>query len=284
MAESYVSSTNGGIDFESFCKSGIQSYTFNPVNLADDKNEKGTERKMDRDIKKLSERLKQTIQDYETQDIDSERRVHAYYIGKTYLKRKKRQGKGFQIFDRMDPKTWIKSGISSRYRAHKMKKYGQYGLVVLGVVTKDILPETRAKRIKQEDYALILEQRLVHHQLIEEADDRLVNKTFNEGRRQTKDEEKIDERTKDEQNAYAYAIYMTLGSEEQPEQVHDVSTCTCTEETGDTARVPLQVSKISKKKDTKRSSRRKKEPDIDKKQMLIPRFFGKEKRKVTFSL
>ena len=273
MAESNVSSTNGGIDFECFCKSGIQSYTFNPVNLADDKNEKGTERKMDRDIKKLSERIKETIQDYETQDIDSQRRVRAYYIGKTYLKRKKRNGKSFSPFDRMDHKTWIKKGISSRYRAHKMKDYGHNGLVVLGVVTKDVLPEKRAERIKQEDYALILEQRLVHHQLIEEADDRLVNKTFNEGKRQKKE---IDELTTDEQNAYAYAIYMTLGCEEESEQMG-------IEETATIATVQPQGSKIREKKDIKRSLRRKKEPDIDKTQTTMYRHFNKKSSKVTFS-
>ena len=274
MAESNVSSTNGGIDFECFCKSGIQSYTFNPVNLADDKNEKGTERKMDRDIKKLSKRIKETIQDYETQDIDNQRRVRAYYIGKTYLKRKKRYGKSFRSFDRMDHKTWSKKGISSRYRAHKMKHYGHNGLVVLGVVTKDdVLPEKRAERIKQEDYALILEQRLVHHQLIEEADDRLVNKTFNEGKRQKKE---IDELTTDEQNAYAYAIYMTLGCEEESEQM-DI------EETATTATVQPQGSKIREKKDTKRSLRRKKELDIDNKQNDIHRYFKKESSKVTFT-
>lgn len=268
-ATSNVSSTNGGIDFDTFCTCGVPNYTSNPVDLADDDDEKETG-KMDRDVTKLSERVKDTIKDYETQGIEGQK-VCQYYIGKTYLKRKKnsgskltkKQSKIYLDFDRMKFNTWIKKGISSRYRVHKKKEYGCNGLVVLGVVTKEILPKKRAKAIKKEDYALILEQRLVHHLLIEEADERLQNKTFNEGKRQ----EKFDEPVNEAHDAFAYAIYMTLGCEEQGDETTQQQTQTQT------------VKKDTKKEPKNKTAR-------DPQQSYIDEYFRKDKksqRKVTFS-
>ena len=82
--------------------------------------------------------------------------------------------------------------------------------------------------ITQEDYALILEQRLTHHLLINERDDRVHNATFSEGRRQRKprgvdrntDESSADS---DEKGAYAYAIYMAFKREKSYDE-NDEST------------------------------------------------------------
>lgn len=218
MASAGSVSTIGGVPFDILCKGEISNYSFNLVNLveAKDTEKKG---KMDRDVKKLSKKLKDTIQSLEIGPIDYEgSAIQYYYIGKTYIHRRKKRGGGYQKFNHMKDHTWRKEGISSRYKSHSTKYYGRDGLVVLAAITRDTLPRDHLPRITQEDYALILEQRLTHHLLINERDDRVYNATFNEGRRQRKprgvdrntDESSADS---DEKGAYAYAIYMAFKRE-----------------------------------------------------------------------
>ena len=201
----------GGVPFAILCKGEISYYSFNLVDLVEgeDSEEKG---KMDRDVNKLSKKLKDTIESLEIGPSDYERSpIKYYYIGKTYIRQKKKRGSGFQDFNHMKEDTWKKKGISSRYKSHSTKDYGRDGLVVLAAITREALPRDHLKYITQEDYALILEQRLTHHLLINERDDRVCNATFGEGRRQGKPQDDSDEK-----RAYAYAIYMAFKRCDKP--------------------------------------------------------------------
>ena len=223
-----ASSVRGGIPFEELCKGKKSHYSFNLVDLVEGKESENKE-KMDEDVKKLSKKLKDTIYDLEIGPIDRKgSTIKYYYIGKTYIhRRKKKKDKygrgGYQKFNHMEEHTWIKKGISSRYKSHSTKNYGRDGLVVLAAITKDVLPKPRLRHITQEDYALILEQRLTHHMLIKERDPRLYNTTFSEGRRQRKAQD-VDEKESstdsdsdsddsDKKGAHAYAIYIAFKRE-----------------------------------------------------------------------
>lgn len=271
-------STTGGIDFDTMCRDEIPGYSFNLVDLVDEDHTQ-KERKLERDTKKLSTKLKDTITCIEMEPIEKTRQVEKYYIGKTYI-----LGSTFKSFDHMNHTTWVKKGIHSRYKYHSNKTYGCDGLVVLGAVTDKVLPSKRAKRVTKEDYALMLEQRLTHHQLIEESDDRVFNPTFNEGRRQAK---KYDE-DQCEKNAYAYAIYMAFACENSVNKPDDKQ-----DDNPDDEKIkPLVTSQTIIKHDTTDSkqtskgysTKKKKSKKIhDPRQTFIHDYFKKSKQKVTFS-
>ena len=44
-------------------------------------------------------------------------------------------------FDPMEPYTWKKNGISSRWGCHKKTEYVRDGLIVLAAVNKDAVPQ-----------------------------------------------------------------------------------------------------------------------------------------------
>jgi hypothetical protein len=110
------------------------------------------------------------------------RKLEYFYIGKTYVDKKSRVA-----FDHMDRATWnLGGGINGRWRSHRRKEYGQDGLVVLTVVTeKAIRLKVRKNRsnFRQEDYALVLESRLIQDYM---TDPRLSNETWKPGRRSRK--------------------------------------------------------------------------------------------------
>ena len=218
MASIRSVSTRGGVPFDILCEGEISYYSFNLVNLVEDRHSE-VDGKMDRDVEKLSQKLKDTIQSLEIGPIDYEgSEIQYYYIGKTYIHRRKKRGGGFQKFNHMEEHTWRKNGISSRYKYHSKRYYGRDGLVVLAAITRDTLPRDHLPRITQEDYALILEQRLIHHLLINERDDRVCNATFSEGRRQRKPQDDYDEK-----RAYAYAIYMAFKCCDEPSSSEESS-------------------------------------------------------------
>ena len=127
---------------------------------------------------KLIRHVHELLEDIEQQ---TGRIVEKYYIGKTFVtRRRKRGGKGFMTFNHMDPITWKKNGISSRWATHKKEDYGRDGMVVLATVPKAAMPK-HVKSVHQELYALALEQRLLHHFLLTEADPRITNNTFRSG-------------------------------------------------------------------------------------------------------
>ena len=198
-----------GISFDELCRGERTYYSFDLVDLVETK-EIDAKRKMDRDIEKLSKKLNETIHSLECGNADREgSTVKQYYIGKTYIRRRHKAGGGYQHFDHMNPSTWRTEGINSRYKSHITKNYGRDGLVVLAAITRAALPTPHLRRISHEDYTLILEQRLLHHMLINELDDRVANLTFNEGNRQRRVQDSGDIDYADS-DAYAYALYMAF--------------------------------------------------------------------------
>ena len=148
----------------------------------------------------LINKIDELFQDLELQ---TERRVMKYYIGKTFIKQRKRPNnrKMFVKFDPMDPYTWKKNGISSRWGCHKKMEYGRDGLVVLAAVTEDAVPQQYCHEVHREQYAVALEQMLLHHYKLEIGDQRLHNDTFTSA-------------GPDGGKSIAYAIYVVFTLEE----------------------------------------------------------------------
>lgn len=114
------SSTWGGVDYDVLCKGVIKYYSFNLCDLS------GLAT-VPHAVGKLYLQIVATTCDLETQ---SGKRIGGLYIGKTFVRRKKRIP-----FNPMDPNTFTKSGISSRWGKHKAT---YHGMVVLGVITREI--------------------------------------------------------------------------------------------------------------------------------------------------
>ena len=168
--------TIGGAEFELLCRGTVRNYSANPADLSGQTEVKAVK-------KKLIAQLEDTIKALQ---IESGRKIAKIYIGKTY-----------QRFYPLKHHTWKKNGISSRWGEHKHKDYGRDGLVVLGAITRETMPERCRGRVHQEDFALAMEQKLLHHYLLSHPDPRVVNETFTTG-----------QATKDK--CHAYAIYMAF--------------------------------------------------------------------------
>ena len=190
--------TCGGVDFDELASAtGDPSYAFRLYM------EKGDELSAPRTaVDRLSSWLDTTIQDIECQ---SEKRVRKFYIGKTYSQRHKKR-----IYNKNDPTTWRKAGISSRWRTHRKEEYGKSGMVVLTVITRDRVPKGAIKSFKnQQQYALALEQQLIMHYALERGDERLANETINPGKWKTDEGGGENEIT----GAIGYPIYMAYALE-----------------------------------------------------------------------
>ena len=140
---------------------------------------------------------------YETIQIIEEKtgcEIEFFYIGKTYVR-----ARNIEFFDHMNPATWTKRGISDRFRAHRRKRYGRDGFVVLTVVTEEAIDHWCKSGFRLEEYVLALERRLIKEcSLIEEecmTDSRLWNKTTKPGRR-------------DKNKSCGYALYMAFKLED----------------------------------------------------------------------
>ena len=183
--------TLGGCTFDELCN-GVENYVCDSSCLV------RLERTFDVDtaVKCLCKKLEDNIQELEMND----RVVKSFYIGKTYIKKRRKRGGGFQRFDPMDPTTWRKKGISSRWGKHKSQ--GRHGLIVLTAVTRNTIPTNN-----QQEYALMLEQRVLHHYRIINEDPRLQNDTFSEGKRG--------------ETSHGYALYVALVTEQPVEQPDD---------------------------------------------------------------
>ena len=144
-----------------------------------------------------------TITDIE---IQSERKVTKFYIGKTFVRQIKNKK-----FDAMNPNTWKKSGISSRWCHHKQEDYGRNGMVVLTVVTRDDVPQQSIPAFKhQEMYALALEQQLIIHYAFIRGDKRLANISTHPGMQQ-----------QEESRAIGYPIYMAFALDDSQTDLSD---------------------------------------------------------------
>ena len=182
--------TQGGADFELLCTGAVRNYSFNPADLSGQREAE--------DIKqKLIAQLEDTVRELE---LHSDRTIANIYIGKTYIRRNKKYKK-FN-FNPLNHHTWKKNGISSRWGEHKHKDYGRDGLVVLGAITRETMPERCRGRVHQEDFALAMEQQLLYHYLLSHPDPRVVNESFSTGRTTEKD-------------CIAYAVYMAFRYEDE---------------------------------------------------------------------
>ena len=185
---SAVSKTTQGVaDFEQLCTEGIRNYSANPADLSGQREAEGIKQK-------LIAQLEVTVRELE---LHSDRKIAKIYIGKTYISRKKRPGGGHSKFDPLDHHTWKKNGVSNRWFVHKQEDYGRDGLVVLGVITRETMPERCRDKVHQEDFALAMERELLHHYLLFHPDPRVVNKSFSTGQ-------------KTYEKYYAYAVYMAF--------------------------------------------------------------------------
>ncbi|XP_019849857.1 PREDICTED: uncharacterized protein LOC109580770 [Amphimedon queenslandica] len=173
--------TVGGCTFEDLCN-GAVNYTCDPSCLIDLSKTDA----VDEVVQLLAEKLEDNIRELE---IARDGKVTKIYIGKTFIRQRRKAGGGFQQFDRMQPTTWKKNGISSRWGSHKRNK-GKHGLIVLTAVTRKVVPKGVAN---QQRYALILEQKLIHHYEFRQ-DERLENKSSSEG-------------AKTKNICYGYALY-----------------------------------------------------------------------------
>ena len=170
--------TVGGCNFDALCR-GAENYAcdtsclVNLSTMANSSETSETDVAVDEIVKRLKEKLEDNIRELERQ---RDGKVTKIYIGKTFIKKRKKRGGGFQQFDPMQPSTWKKNGISSHWGSHKRKK-GKHGLIVLTAVTRKVVPKGVAN---QQRYALILEQKLIHRYEFDE-DVRLENKSSGEG-------------------------------------------------------------------------------------------------------
>ena len=114
-------STRGGADYDEFCKGVVQYYSFNLCDL-------GGCREIRDVVRALYHQIDATTADLEVQ---SGKRIGRLYIGKTYVREKKKW--------KFDPKrsgTFKKTGIINRWKDHRIEVYGRDGMVVLGVITQ----------------------------------------------------------------------------------------------------------------------------------------------------
>ena len=213
MAKSVQSAatTRGGVDFDDLVSGKVPPYyTFRPTRIKN-KQDVCAAMPTKKDIKHtatntedynnalyratdtLVKWVDDTIRDIE---IQSEKKVVKFYIGKTYVRKSKKS----KVFDTMNPNTWRKEGIRSRWCHHKHQDYGRNGMVVLTVVTKDDVPQQSIPVFKhQEMYALALEQQLIIHYAFIRGDERLANISTQPGMQQQQ-----------ESKAIGYPIYMAF--------------------------------------------------------------------------
>ena len=107
--------------------------------------------------------------------------IEKFTIGKSYSRQMKNRH-----FDPTNFKTWIKKGLKDRWDS-EYKIQGYNGLVALVGITRELLPldmkkgRHRHSLQDQQQYALALEQQLIHYFLFMANDRRLGNKSLEPG-------------------------------------------------------------------------------------------------------
>ncbi|CAC5421445.1 unnamed protein product [Mytilus coruscus] len=173
-------SAAGFTDFDLLCKGDVKGYSYNLAKLFDvipcGKTGHKHPIEFDMAFKRSKRKIKETIKEIE---IQSERKVIKFTIGKTYARTRKSG-----IFDPMRPSSWrLDGGINGRWK-NEYEKQGYDGLVVIGCIVLDLIPEKVRQNISwidQEKYALGLEQSLIQYYTLHMQDARLGNKSFNTG-------------------------------------------------------------------------------------------------------
>ena len=219
--------TRGGVEFDDLVTGKVSpSYTFRlthtkstskqvvctPAHSQMDPEHTATTRTEDQDcnvLHRATDTLVKWVDDTITDiEIQSEKKVVKFYIGKTFVRKNKNRK-----FDAMNPNTWRKSGISSRWHHHRHEDYGKNGMVVLTVVTKEDVPQQSIQAFKhQEMYALALEQQLIIHYAFIKGDERLANISTHPGMQQQQQEES---------RAIGYPIYMAFALDDSENDLSD---------------------------------------------------------------
>lgn len=150
--------TRGGISFDQLCRGNDPYYVCDTECLV--------HITRDDTLQKAEEKLVKKTEDiFSELEIQKDALVKKFYIGKTFVQSKKKRK-----INPMNPTTWRKGGISSRWGDHRKEDYGKDGMVVIAVITRDQVPhrEIDDERIKktepvasQELHTLALEQRLL---------------------------------------------------------------------------------------------------------------------------
>ena len=135
-------------------------------------------------------RIGEIFQYIETQ---TDKEIQLFYVGKTYVRRKHKQS-GFITFDAMNPNTWKKEGIISRWGKHSVSPHGKDGMIVLTIVTREVMPSSYTS---QEQYTLQLEKMLMYHYDTCMKDKRFANPSLAPG-------------NTDRNQSYGYALYVTV--------------------------------------------------------------------------
>ncbi len=199
MATANSTSTTGGISFDQLCRGDqLPSYVCDRECLVDILREdtlKQAEKKLITNIDTLFKDI----------EIQKEATIDKFYIGKTYVITRKNSS-----MDPMNPWTWRKDGISSRWQHHMDKDYCKDGMIVIAVITKDQVPTHRQPTVlHQEDYTLQLEKRLIEYYK-RAGDTRIANKTLKSG-------------ASDGRQSAGYALYVTFSLEDNEQETSEDS-------------------------------------------------------------
>lgn len=146
----------GFTDFDLLCKGYVKGYSYNLAKLFDvipcGKTEHKHPIEFDMAFKRSKRKIKETLKEIQ---IQSGRKVNTFTIGKTYARTRKSG-----TFDPMRPSSWrLDGGINGRWK-NEYEKQGYDGLVVIGCIVLDLIPEKVRQNISwidQEKYALGLE-------------------------------------------------------------------------------------------------------------------------------
>ena len=187
-----VATTRGGITFDQLCRGDQPYYVCDKECLVHDITHTDT-------LQQVEEKLVRKIEELFTEiEIQREAKIKKFYIGKTYVQKAKRS----KTVDPVNPTSWRKAGISSRWGDHRKEDYGKDGMMVIAILTKDEVPRQEDVRvIGQELYTLALEQRLLHYYKITGNDARCDNDTFTSG-------------GADKKGSAGYALYVAFSLEE----------------------------------------------------------------------
>lgn len=119
------------------------------------------------------------------------------YIGKTFVHKCKRRD-----FDPLDPSTFTKAGIGSRWNYHKKQDYGQDGMVVVAIVTHTVAANLGYGKFYGKNWVVDTQQCALD---IEEA---LIKKFSDDGR--LANDTTYHPGHKEKGNAIGYPIYFTF--------------------------------------------------------------------------
>ncbi len=148
--------------FDQLCKGEVVHYVCDSYCLVDDITSADT---LETAKGKIVNKIDQVLPEIGT--------IDKFYIGKTYVKKKKKK-----TFKPLEPSSWKKTGVIDRWKKHKGTDHGRDGMIVIAVITKEKVAATAKDGDNQELYTLALEQKLLQHYT---GDTRLSNKTFGSG-------------------------------------------------------------------------------------------------------